>query len=153
MKYVGKLICHWFRAVALTLFKAAPCRACAPPAPLILVAAVALLFLPNSGAQSQNGAPAAGNAQNGKAAYMKSGCYTCHGTMGQGGAGARLTPVVLNTAGFTTYVRKGGQRGGGGGMPAFPSYVMSDSDLADIRAYLASIPAPPPAKSIPLLND
>ena len=118
----------------------------------LIVTAVALLFLPNSGAQSQNGAPAAGNAANGKIVYMKAGCYTCHGTVGQGGAGARLTPPALNTAGFTNYVRKGGQ-GGGGGMPAFGSYVISDSDLADIRAYLASIPAPPPASSIPLLRD
>ena len=27
----------------------------------------------------------AGDAARGKAAYMKQGCYTCHGTVGQGG--------------------------------------------------------------------
>src|SRR5262245_5436390 len=110
-------------------------------------AAILILVLAVN-AQAQN----AGDAAKGKVTYMKAGCFTCHGTVGQGGAGARLTPPALNSAGFTNYVRKGGQRGGGG-MPAFPTKVVSDTDLADIRAYLASIPAPPPVKSIPLLND
>ena len=119
-----------------------------------LAAAVAILFLFGSGAHAQNSAPAAGNVQNGKTLFLKTGCFACHGTMGQGGAGARLTPVALNTAGFTAYVRKGSPgRSVFGGMPGYPGNVISDSELADIRAYLASIPAPPPAKSIPLLND
>jgi mono/diheme cytochrome c family protein len=36
-------------------------------------------------------------------------------------------------------------------MPAFPASVIGDEDLADMRAYLASLPAPPPAADIPLL--
>ena len=36
-------------------------------------------------------------------------------------------------------------------MPAFPGSVVSDGDLADIRSYLASLPAPPPVAEIPLL--
>jgi len=36
-------------------------------------------------------------------------------------------------------------------MPAFPVSVLSDADLADVRAYLASLPAPPPVAEIPLL--
>jgi hypothetical protein len=31
--------------------------------------------------------------------------------------------------------------------------VVSDQDLRDIHAYLATVPAPPPAKDIPLLNQ
>jgi mono/diheme cytochrome c family protein len=37
-------------------------------------------------------------------------------------------------------------------MPPYTSKVISDADLTDIRAYLASVPEPPPAKSNPLLN-
>jgi mono/diheme cytochrome c family protein len=37
------------------------------------------------------------------------------------------------------------------GMPAFPVSVVSDADLADIRTYLANLPAPPPVAEIPLL--
>ena len=85
---------------------------------------------------------------------MKIGCYTCHGTLGQGGAGARLAPNPLAAAAFMNYVRKGGPNHTFlGGMPAYSSSIISDADLADIRAYLASIPAPPPVKSIPLLNQ
>ena len=119
---------------------------------IIFVAVAALVFLQDSTAQAQTAAPA-GNAQNGKAVFMKIGCWTCHGTVGQGGAGARITPP-LPVAGFTNYVRKGGPNHSVfGGMPAYSSTAISDSDLADIRAYLASIPAPAPAKSIPLLNQ
>jgi len=36
-------------------------------------------------------------------------------------------------------------------MPGFPASVISDADLADIRAYLASLPPPSPVADIPLL--
>ena len=39
-----------------------------------------------------------------------------------------------------------------GTMPPYTNQV-SDSDIGDIRAYLASIPAPPAVKDIPLLNQ
>jgi ubiquinol-cytochrome c reductase cytochrome c subunit len=112
-----------------------------------------LLAIQVSGA-AQNSPPAAGNAQNGKTVFMKAGCYACHGTVGQGGAGARIAPNPLPVAAFTAYVRKGGPNHSVfGGMPAYPANVLSDSDLADIRAYLATIPPPPSPKTISLLNE
>ena len=114
---------------------------------------ILLIFVQTLAAQTA-APPAAGNAEKGKATYMKIGCYTCHGTMGQGGAGARLAPNPPAAAAFMNYVRKGGPNHTFlGGMPAYSSSIISDADLADIRAYLASIPAPPPVKSIPLLNQ
>jgi len=89
-----------------------------------------------------------GNPENGRRLFMKNGCYECHGTMGQGGTGPRLAPKPLATAALTAYVRKPA-----GGMPPYSAKVMPDSEVADIRAYLAAIPEPPPAKSIPLLNQ
>lgn len=119
---------------------------------IILATAVALIFLQGGRVQAQT-APPAGNAQNGKAVYMKIGCWTCHGTVGQGGAGVRIVPPLPVTA-FTNYVRKGGPNHSVfGGMPAYSSNAISDAELADIRAYLASIPAPAAVKSIPLLNQ
>jgi hypothetical protein len=38
-------------------------------------------------------------------------------------------------------------------MPPYTAKVASDADLADIRAFLASLPAPPPLSSIPILNQ
>jgi mono/diheme cytochrome c family protein len=115
-----------------------------------------LAFAASLHAQSQQPAqPApAGNAARGKVAFMNAGCYTCHGTVGHGGAGARLAPKPRAQAGFIAYVRTG-RRGWSvaGGMPAYPPSVVSDAALADIYAYLASIPAPQPPAEIPLLKD
>ncbi|HLK51422.1 MAG TPA: cytochrome c [Bryobacteraceae bacterium] len=87
----------------------------------------------------------AGNAQNGKKLFLKNGCYECHGTMGQGGAGPRLAPRPLAAAALIAYVRKPGN-----GMPPYSAKVMPDAEVADIRAYLATIPEPP--KDIPQLK-
>lgn len=89
-----------------------------------------------------------GNVENGKKLYLKYGCYECHGYNGQGGAGARLAPKVMSTAALIKYVRHPS-----GAMPPYTAKVASDQDLADIRAYLATMPEPPPLKSIPILNQ
>src|SRR5947209_4073966 len=106
---------------------------------LILVVAAAVLT-----AQSDTG----GNAENGKRLLLKNGCYECHGTVGQGGTGPRLAPNPIPVAALTAFVRKPPP-----GMPPYSTKVMSDSEVADIRAYLATIPAPPPLRSIPLLSQ
>jgi len=88
-----------------------------------------------------------GNAENGRRIFLKIGCYECHGTVGQGTiAGARLGPPRLNLDGVRRYVRRPG-----GQMPAFTDKVLSDSELADIFAYLKSVPEPKAVKDIPLL--
>jgi ubiquinol-cytochrome c reductase cytochrome c subunit len=89
------------------------------------------------------------NADNGKRLFVRDGCYQCHGYAGQGSiAGARLAPPVLNAQGMAKYIRRPA-----GGMPAFTDKVVSDQDVADIYAYLKTIPAPKPVKDIPLLQD
>lgn len=89
------------------------------------------------------------DAANGKKLFAKDGCYQCHGTQGQGTtAGARLAPKPLALAALIAYVRQPK-----GQMPPYTAKVVSDAELAYIRAYLASIPEPPPAKNIPLLNQ
>ena len=88
------------------------------------------------------------NVENGKKLFLRDGCYECHGYAGQGGAGARLAPKVMSTDNFIKYVRRPS-----GAMPPYTTKVASDKDLSDIRAYLATMPEPPPLKSIPLLNQ
>jgi ubiquinol-cytochrome c reductase cytochrome c subunit len=89
---------------------------------------------------------------NGESVYLRVGCQACHGTVGHGGAARRLAPNTLPLAPFTAWVRNGTPGWTfATGMPAFPSSVISDADLADIRTYLASLPAPPPVAEIPLL--
>jgi ubiquinol-cytochrome c reductase cytochrome c subunit len=92
---------------------------------------------------------ATGSAENGKRIFMKNGCFECHGTVGQGTiAGARIGPPPLNAQGLIRYVRRPA-----GQMPAFTEKVMSDQELIDVYTYLKTIPAPKPAKDIPLLSD
>src|SRR5580700_3080910 len=89
------------------------------------------------------------NAENGKRLFVRDGCYQCHGYAGQGTiAGARLAPPVLNAQGMAKYIRRPA-----GAMPAFTDKVVSDQDVADIYAYLKTIPAPKPVKEIPLLDQ
>ena len=104
---------------------------------------------PNAGTGPAAGAQAApaGNLENGKKIFSSYGCYQCHGFMGQGGAGARLAPRPISIAAFSTYVRAPKDQ-----MPPYTSKVVSDKELADIYAYIQSIPQPPAAASIPILN-
>jgi mono/diheme cytochrome c family protein len=99
-------------------------------------------------AGAQNVAPA-GDAEAGKRAFAADFCYACHGTMGQGGsAGARIAPRPIAFAAFLRYVRKPS-----GAMPPYTSKVISEQALIDIYAYLRSVPAPPAAQTIRLLNQ
>jgi ubiquinol-cytochrome c reductase cytochrome c subunit len=105
------------------------------------------------GAQSQEGADhssmtPAGDADNGKKLYNKIGCWQCHGYSAQGGsAGPALVPGPLPFPAFDAYTRVPA-----GEMPPYTTKVLSDAHLADIYAFLKSIPPPRNVKDIPLLN-
>jgi mono/diheme cytochrome c family protein len=101
--------------------------------------------------QVKSTAAPSGNAQHGQKNFSDYGCYQCHGLQAQGGLGTgapRLGPRPIVFAAFTRYVRQPA-----GQMPPYTSKVVSDQDLADIYAFLQARPQPPPAKSIPLLNN
>ena len=112
--------------------------------------AAMLVSFPEARAQQAANAPAAGNAQNGKKLFNTVGCYECHGRQGQGAAqtgAARIGPPLLSFDGFLGYVRNPVNI-----MPPYSAKAISDQDLADIYAFLKSIPMPPKGKDIPLLN-
>jgi mono/diheme cytochrome c family protein len=91
-----------------------------------------------------------GDAARGKTLYMKNGCYTCHGTAGQGGdrgSGGRIAPNVFPWEAFVQAVRHPRN------MPRFDPQYVNDQDLADIHAYLSSIKPGPKASEIPLLKE
>ncbi len=117
---------------------------------LLLVLAIALFHIPAARAQQSSDASPAGNAQNGKKLFNTVGCYECHGRQGQGATqtgAARIGPPMLSFDGFLSYVRQPAIN-----MPPYTSKAIPDQDLADIYAYLKSIPMPPKGKDIPLLN-
>jgi mono/diheme cytochrome c family protein len=99
-------------------------------------------------AQKMTSAPA-GNAQHGKAVYTAVGCYECHGRDAQSGGrtGPKLGPNPLPFAAFIHQVRSPRNE-----MPPYTAKVLSDADLADIYAFLQSLPQPPKVDSVPLLQ-
>ena len=98
------------------------------------------------------GAALAADAAKGKAAFMKYGCWQCHGIEGQGSSATSLGKVLapdpkpLET--FVAFVRSTNRT-----MPPYSEKVLPNEDLADMHAYLASIPKAKDHKSIPLLSQ
>ncbi|HEY4031501.1 MAG TPA: cytochrome c [Caulobacteraceae bacterium] len=89
-------------------------------------------------------APAApSEAQRGGEIFRSVGCWECHGTVGQGGAGPRLAPNPLPAAAILAIVRKPIKE-----MPPYGAGFLKDEDVTAIRAYLASIAPPPPVDSL-----
>jgi ubiquinol-cytochrome c reductase cytochrome c subunit len=112
-------------------------------APLMIVAFL-IAVCPGAEAQASSG-----NAKNGKQIYTSYGCYECHGREGQGSvlSGPRIGPHPVQFSTFVKYLRQPK-----GQMPPYTEKVVSDAELADIYAFLQSLPQPPDPKSIPLLN-
>jgi mono/diheme cytochrome c family protein len=117
------------------------------------VVGVLLLFSAAIG-QAQTPSPssapapaAAGNVEHGKKLFNSVGCWMCHGYSAQGGTGPRIGPDPIALPAFTRYVRSPTRQ-----MPPYTVKVLTDADLADIHAFLKTVPKPLDAASIPLLK-
>jgi ubiquinol-cytochrome c reductase cytochrome c subunit len=110
---------------------------------------LALTLLASFGLLACETAALAASAEHGKAAFMRAGCWQCHGTAGQGSiAGPKLAPDPMPFETLSAFVRSSPRA-----MPPFREEVLSDEDLADIYAYLQSIPPGAAPDSIPLLKE
>jgi mono/diheme cytochrome c family protein len=93
-----------------------------------------------------------GDAANGRKLYLDDGCYQCHGRVGQGGSMNGPAPILAQTrmpyAAFSRQLRKPIND-----MPPYPEDFVSDKDVADIYAFLQSLPGRHPVKDITLLNN
>jgi ubiquinol-cytochrome c reductase cytochrome c subunit len=95
-------------------------------------------------------AATAADAGKGKELFMSVGCFHCHGTQGQGmNTGPKLAPEPIPVEALTAFIRNAGTTA----MPAYSAKMVSDTEVADIHAYLASIPAAADWKTVPLLNN
>ena len=116
----------------------------------VVLLAAALVAASISGAFAQDAPP--GDAGNGKRVYLADGCFTCHGRVVQGGAYNGPAPILAKTAmpfeGFKMQIRNPSND-----MPAYSEAVMSDQQIADIYAFVQSLPARRDAKDIPILKD
>jgi mono/diheme cytochrome c family protein len=93
-------------------------------------------------------AAVAQSAEQGKVAYVKHGCWQCHGFAAQGGiAGPKLAPDPMPLVALTAFIRHTR-----GAMPPYQEAILSGADLADIHAWLSSLPRAQDYRNIPLLN-
>jgi mono/diheme cytochrome c family protein len=119
---------------------------------LLGTALVACMFVAGATLPARAQDAPAGDAVNGKRAYLAVGCLYCHGRAGQGGRMNYPTPALAKTAlpfeGF-----KGVVRGSIRDMPAYTEAVLPEKDLVDIFAFVQSLPGRRPAKDIAILND
>jgi ubiquinol-cytochrome c reductase cytochrome c subunit len=115
-----------------------------------------LLLLAGAKAAAQSAAAArpnagvpAGNAERGKAIYRRDGCWECHGFDAQSGGntGPKLGPPPMPFPAFTNQLRTPRNQ-----MPPYTVKVLPDQDVADIYAFLQTLPQPPKVDSIPLLQ-
>ncbi len=101
-------------------------------------------------ARAQDAPP--GDAVEGRRLYLAVGCFTCHGRSGQGGAMNGPVPPLAKTAmpfdGFKGQLRQPADE-----MPAYSEKVMTDRQIADIYAFVQSLPGRRPTKDMKILND
>ena len=121
--------------------------------PMLLVLAGATFSV---AAFAASAAPAAaqateptGDAAKGKASFERTGCWQCHGRQGQGG---RESPRIASPVPMSWPVLSRFVRTTKADMPPYTETVLSNRELADIYAYLRSIPPAPDFRTIPLLN-
>ncbi len=113
-----------------------------------IVVATCLVFAGSCFTSLQAADPKATIAK-GRQVYMTVGCWQCHGTVGQGGAaGPRLAPAPMPLEALRAFLRNSVRA-----MPAYPTTVLSDAAIADVHAFLMSIPAAPRVDTVPLLRD
>ena len=123
-------------------------RVAAPLAGLLLAA----FAVPAATASAVQDPPTLeGDAESGARLFTDYTCYGCHGYTGETGRGPRLNPPRLRQAQFIAYLRNPPSPRQ---MPPYRQDEVSDQKLADIYAYLVSLPsASPETEDIPVLRD
>ena len=116
--------------------------------PLAFVAFASAVLAAVSLSAQQQTQSVVGDAARGKPLFADTfNCYACHNFDGQSGE-RRLVPLNYTQDGFITFVQNSPLPN----MPAFPD--ASPQQLADIYAYIRTIPADaPPVRAVPLLSD
>lgn len=101
-----------------------------------------------AGAAAAQNPPPKGDVAHGKKIFVDYGCWQCHGYQGQGSnAGPKLAPNPLPYEAVFRQMRKPR-----GTMPVYTHVTTPDQDIADIYAYLQSMPKAKTVADIPILN-
>jgi mono/diheme cytochrome c family protein len=119
---------------------------------IVVLAVMVLAALP-AWAQTapQSASAPKGDAANGRKLYLADGCFQCHGRVGQGGLMTGPAPILAQTKmPYAAYRRQ--LRNPINDMPPYPEKLLSEQEVADIYAYLQSVPGRRPVKDIPILD-
>ena len=85
-----------------------------------------------------------GDVESGRKLYSAYSCYACHGYTGET-ARVRLNPLLFTLPDFIHFLldppSQPGRFGTGFRMPAYASPDVSEQDLADVYAYIRSLPS------------
>jgi len=105
---------------------------------------------PKPAAAQDAKAPAApsGNVEGGRKLYKSSGCFECHGTVAQGSP--RTGPMLLTQLPFNGFLRQ--LRRPVAEMPPYQEKVLTDQQVADIYAFIQTLPKPVDYKTIKILQ-
>ncbi len=140
-------------------------RMAAPPTARTMVSTLALalawpVLIASAAAHAQTSSPTAGvpaamvpsgdAVERGRLLYMANACFSCHGTLGQGGdrSGApRIAPDPHPLEAFKTMLRKPRDA-----MPPYEARMVNDEQVALMHRYLQSIPKGQAAKDIAALQ-
>ena len=115
---------------------------------LLAAAALSMIVFAAPLVRAAQSAGPTGDPVKGKATFERTGCWECHGHQGQGGVeGPRIAAPASALQVMSRYVRNPRRN-----MPPYTQKVLSDQELADISAYLQSIPPPPDYTTVPLLS-
>jgi ubiquinol-cytochrome c reductase cytochrome c subunit len=90
-----------------------------------------------------------GDPKTGLTNYEKYGCYSCHGIVGQGTLrdGPRINAAAIGYGAVLTQLRNPRYE-----MPAYTAVQIPDSGVADIFAYLTTLPKAPDPKTLKQLQ-
>ena len=113
----------------------------------LVLALAAMVSIAAGPARAQSDAD---TIERGRQLYMANGCFSCHGTVGQGGersAAPKLAPEPLPFEAFMVLVRTPREA-----MPRLDARYVSDEQLLAMHRYLGSIQKGPAAKDIAALR-
>jgi mono/diheme cytochrome c family protein len=106
-----------------------------------------LFALAVAGAGHGQGMQTGGNPATGRNLYTEKQCGLCHGSVGQGGASAPiLAATELPLDAFVEQLRHPLNE-----MAPYDAHLLSDSEAADIYAYVRSLPGRPAPENLPKL--
>ena len=118
------------------------------PTSLVLALAAMVVSIAAGPARAQSDPE---TIERGRQLYMANGCFSCHGTVGQGGersSAPKLAPETLPFEAFKVLVRTPREA-----MPRLDVRYVSDEQLLAIHVYLGSISKGPSAKDIAALRS